>query len=183
MSESAEQKTKRKFIEHLDSADWCYQYSAIYVEPADAKNFALEDGQRLRKRIARKFNRQPFLYRLCLLNRKYHIIDVVENVDKETGEILDDYIVKGKELLETNYELTAFHTFFTTQKIVFKDLQVVVNACVDGRSVRLLNRRISAAKLESYQAKVRNQNPHNLKHFFGDKKINRIALCNKKAID
>jgi len=47
--------------------------------------------------------------------------------------------------------------------------------------IGMLYRARTEAQVIRYRSAVKVQKPHNLKRFFGDKKINRIALLNQKA--
>ncbi|MDB6081986.1 MAG: hypothetical protein JWO53_1258 [Chlamydiia bacterium] len=175
MSESPDERTKRVFIQHLDLADWSYQYSIFYYDKKDAQDFAIGDSQKLRKAIARKFNDRPFLYRLCLLYRKKRY-ESAETIDEKTGEAIET-----TEISETGYEETAYHMFFTTAKLSFKDLQLVVDKCCASQMI-IRNRTRSEEQIVSYKSAVKNQRSHNLKNFFGNKKINRFSFLNAKAL-
>lgn len=147
MTESAEQRTKRRFREYLDLTDWTYQYSFFYQCSEDAREFALSDATRLKEKLrrAKSLRSQPFLYRLCL------------------------------------YQANAFHTVFTTKPIDLNYLQALIEKA-SKCELKVAGRAVSEWKIERYKNSVYTQRPHNLVGFFGDKKINRIALLNAKAI-
>jgi hypothetical protein len=63
MSETSEDKTKRKFVAHLRKPIWTIQYSVFYVNPAESYRL-LEDQKRFRRELKRKFPDQPFLVRV-----------------------------------------------------------------------------------------------------------------------
>ena len=63
MSETSEDKTKRKFVAHLRKPIWTIQYSVFYVNPAESYKL-LEDQKRFRREMKRKFPEQPFLVRV-----------------------------------------------------------------------------------------------------------------------
>ena len=147
MTETAEQRTKRRFIEYLDMTEWEYQYSFFYQCAMDAREFALVDAAKLKEKLrrTRSLQSQPFLYRLCL------------------------------------YKSNAFHTVFTTKKVD----QILLKSLVEKVAkveIRIMGREITSWKIEKYKRAVSKQRPHDLKGFFGDKKINRIALLNIKHI-
>lgn len=68
MSESSEDKTRRKFAKYLLHPRWAYQYSFFYEDPADSKSL-LNDQKLFRQKLRRKFPNQPFLVRVQTLKR------------------------------------------------------------------------------------------------------------------
>ena len=169
VSESAKDRTKRTFCEYMNLCTWKYQYSFFHNDFDVAKEFAITDGQILRKVLGRKFKDQPFLYRLCLNSHKQES----ETVNETTGEIT---LVNEKSIL------LPYHMFFTTRKLPEGALSDAINYCMDGE-LNCMYRPVRPAKLQSYRSAVKVQEPHNLKRFFGDRKINRISLLNQKAIE
>lgn len=147
MTESAEQRTKRRFNEYLGLTKWTYQYSFFYQDSSDARACALDDATKLKEKLRRTkaLRTQPFLYRLCL------------------------------------YRANAFHTIFTTKPIDLELLESVMLK-VNHLEIRVVGRSLSAEKIENYRRSVNAQRPHNLISFFGDKKINRIALLNAACL-
>lgn len=172
MSESAEDKSKRKFCEYLELAAWSYQYSFFYDDLELAKAHAIQEGATLRKALARAYSDQPFLYRLALTTYGYK--SAREEVDEETGEIIT--LPKEKGIV------VPFHMFLTTEKLERKVVDKLLKKPSLGAISTFLGRTKTEAQIQRYGTAVRNQNPHNLKKYFGDKKINRIALLNQKAI-
>jgi hypothetical protein len=148
LTESAEQRTKRRFIEYMDLTTWTHQYSFFYQSPEDARACALSDATKLKEKLrkTKALKSQPFLYRLCL--RKAN----------------------------------AYHMVFTTKAV---DLELLRSIALKTSEVeiRVLGKKLPDWKIESYKKRVSRQEPHNLVGFFGDKKINRIALLNVKAIE
>lgn len=168
MSESAEEKTKRRFVECANLGIWNYQYSFFHNNPDTAKDFAERDKQGLKRILSRKF-KQPFLYRLCLSKRGR---TVVEHADEDTGEIISH--------IRSNGELVPYHMFLTTKKLptgFWDDIKDRFDVDLD-----MAYRTKSSDQVEKYAQAVLKQKPHNLKRFFGDKKINRIALLNVALI-
>lgn len=70
MTESAEDRSKRKFCEYLRSYPWVKQISIFYEDTDVAIEQALTDGPKLRKALARAFPESVFLWRLALKNLK-----------------------------------------------------------------------------------------------------------------
>lgn len=68
MSESSEEKTRRKFAKYLLDPRWMYQYSFFYEEPEYSKSL-IEDQKVFRQELRRKFPNQPFLVRVQTLKR------------------------------------------------------------------------------------------------------------------
>lgn len=79
------------------------------------------------------------------------------------------------------YRENAYHTIFTN-KPVDEQLLYSIFFKVSAVDFKVAGREVADWKIEKYRRAVTEQRPHNLKRFFGDKKINRIALLNKKAI-
>lgn len=172
MSESPEDKSKRLYCQYLSLADWRYQYSFFYDDQEIAKEYAIQEGATLRKALARAFKDQPFLYRLALTTYGYKAAR--GEVDEETGEIIQLPKEKGV--------VVPFHMFLTTQELNREALGKLLKKQSLGGINTMLYRTRTDDHIRRYGTAVRNQKPHNLKRFFGDKKINRIALLNKKAI-
>jgi len=68
MSESSEDKTRRKFAKYLLDPRWTYQYSFFYEDPTESKSL-LDDQKLFRQELRRKFPNQPFLVRVQTLKR------------------------------------------------------------------------------------------------------------------
>lgn len=148
MTESAEQRTKRRFNEYLALTTWTHQYSFFYQDSKDARACALDDATKLKEKLRRTkaLKAQPFLYRLCL------------------------------------YKANAFHTIFTTKAVDLDLLESIIGK-VSEVELRTVGRELPEGKIENYKQATNRQRPHNLVGFFGDKKINRIALLNNKSIN
>lgn len=147
MSETAEQRSKRRFNEYLDLKIWTHQYSFFYQCSEDARACALSDSAKFKEKLRRTkaLKSQPFLYRLCL------------------------------------YRGNAFHTIFTNEAIEVGLLETII-CKASGAEFKVVGREIPEWKIKKYRCSVSKNPPHNLKGFFGDKKINRIALLNAKKI-
>ncbi|WP_342243231.1 hypothetical protein [Pseudomonas sp. OTU5201] len=65
MSESSEDKTKRKYVDQLLAGIWTYQYSVFYQNPDDSHQL-IEDAASFKQGLSRKFPNQPFLIRVSL---------------------------------------------------------------------------------------------------------------------
>ncbi len=172
MSETPEEKTKRRFCDYMELADWKYQYSFFHNDLEVAQLSAIQDGAIIRKVLSRNFKTQPFLYRLCLTSRGYR--QARELVDEETGEIFS--------LPAEKPALLPFHMFLTTEKLDYGLVcSLIGKYCIDSE-VGILYRVRSKGQMIRYKSAVKIQKPHNLKRFFGDGKINRIALLNRRAL-
>lgn len=94
MTETAEQRTKRRFNEYLDLTTWTHQYSFFYQNSEDAKAYALDDATKLKEKLRRtkSLRHQPFLYRLCLYKANaFHTVFTTKPIDLE---LLDSIIAK-----------------------------------------------------------------------------------------
>ncbi|MDX9664436.1 hypothetical protein QMK50_05565 [Pseudomonas sp. P5_152] len=68
MSESSEDKTKRRFLAVLKGNSWNYQYSVFYDKPELSVNM-LSDMAKFKQRLSRLYPDQPFLIRLQELRK------------------------------------------------------------------------------------------------------------------
>lgn len=69
MTESAEDRSKRKFCDHLTSYEWTSQISAFYEDQDVAIESVIIEGAKLRKALARAFPESVFLWRLMIKHR------------------------------------------------------------------------------------------------------------------
>jgi hypothetical protein len=180
MTESAEDKSKRKFIKHLNSTDWSKQFSIFYLDEQSSREHAIEDSRRLRKMLGKEYRQQPWLYRLCLLYRKFKVSDI-EVFDLDTGEI-----TTSREYIDIeDPQHIVFHTLFTTSDFTrrkYEEFQSLVKQCCNPL-VNVRRQFRSADDLEIYQDSIKRQKPHNLKKYFGaGKKIHRFSLVNQAAL-
>ena len=65
MTETSEDKTKRKYVDQLMADIWKYQYSVFYQNPDDSIRL-IDDADTFKQGMGRKFPNQPFLIRVCL---------------------------------------------------------------------------------------------------------------------
>jgi hypothetical protein len=79
------------------------------------------------------------------------------------------------------YRANAYHTVFTTSPIDLDLLHSLILK-VSPVEINVAGRELLDWKIETYRRAVSKQRPHNLVAFFGNRKINRIALLNAKAI-
>jgi len=68
MSESSEDKTKRKYVHVLTSNPWPFQCSIFYANPTESTRL-LDDMKRFKQRLRRKLPTSPMLIRIKLLHR------------------------------------------------------------------------------------------------------------------
>jgi hypothetical protein len=184
MTESAEDRSKRKFIKHLTSADWNYQVTVFYKTEEASKANAIEDSKKLRKMLGKEFNQYPWLYRLCLLHRKFGV-SYETSIDEETGEITTE---------KTHYEIEepehiAYHTFFTTsgqfpRSRLDKIKRLMTSCCGAVVNIRGQNRFSGSYReddLARYIGSIKTQKPHNLTKYFGTNP-HRFSLINEAAL-
>lgn len=76
MTESSEDKTKRRYIRQLLTYPWAYQTSLFY--PSEQESLALiDDLSSIKAKLRRKYPDQPFLLRLAL---KHHPAPASETI-------------------------------------------------------------------------------------------------------
>lgn len=68
MSESSEDKSKRKYVALLTGNEWRHQYSVFYDDPTQSVRL-LSDMVRFKQSLRRKVADQPFLIRIQTLNK------------------------------------------------------------------------------------------------------------------
>ncbi|MET0015019.1 MAG: hypothetical protein ABW088_15310 [Sedimenticola sp.] len=159
MSESSEDRTKRKYINYLHSCEWKYQYSIFYKSIAASKE-AVNHAHKLKRNFSRTF-KNPLLHRLQLRG----------GLDPK---IFDDG-VPGKRVI------AAYHSFFSTDKLDREKLEDIAGRVVDGQ-IKVNYRSLRPEKLARIESAIKNQKPHDLITFFGKSNIQRISLLNKKYI-
>lgn len=114
MSESSEDKTRRKFAKYLLHPRWTYQYSFFYEDPADSKSL-IEDQKLFRQELRRKFPNQPFLVRVQTLKRpgrEFQAYLTIYTTQKTEGmfELSEQYFpvnVLYRQLTERRREVKA----------------------------------------------------------------------------
>lgn len=63
MSETSEDKSKRKYLKVLKENEWSYQYSVFYDDPVQSVNL-LDDMVAFKRYLRRQYKDQPFLFRI-----------------------------------------------------------------------------------------------------------------------
>ena len=159
MSESSEDKSKRIFIEHLDSCNWQYQLSIFYQSYRSSRD-AIEHSKEFRKWISR-YHPHKILWRLAL---------------KNTESFFTPDAPKGKASVTMPY-----HTlFFTIKPDREKITEKFESICRSEVKTRI--RKLTPEKIDSYKNSVSNQKPHNLNMIFFERKINRFSIMNKDKL-
>ncbi|HEX5057209.1 MAG TPA: hypothetical protein VFX02_12025 [Gammaproteobacteria bacterium] len=171
MSETAEYRSKRRFCSYLKDNPWQWQYTVFYTFVEEGQK-AIEHGKALRRLLAAKYTSQPFLWRLCL-----KIVPTIYFDDE--ADYFDPRDVENNHSVPR--VVMPFHTLFTTEKLrytpLFQNISMKINS-----GIWLKNRRVSPYKVERYCRAVMLEKPHDLKKFFGDKKINRFSLINRASL-
>jgi len=183
MSESAEDRTKRRFLNLFNLTGWGVQISIFYPNKEESQLHAIKDSKNLRKMLGKAYKDQPWLYRLCLLYRKTKTETRWEDeVDEETGEITEVEVKVQIEIDEPNH--IAYHTFFTTENFSirkFETLKGLLKAQC-GCDVTIRRRTLYEAKLDSYARAVKKGRAHNFKKYFGCSP-HRYGLINEAALN
>ena len=162
MPESPEQKNKRQFLERLNSYVWDRQISIFFDDYEDTLD-AIEHSAKIRENLPRAFPDSPFLYRLCKTRPKPQLIEAIGIPESEPKAV-------------------PFLVFFTTNfECETSELNTRVSKWI-GASVNVMQQKFSDTRKTKYASSVSNQRPHDLKAFFGDRKITRSTLLNKKKL-
>lgn len=161
MSETAEEKTTRRFVEKLDQQSWKYQIT-VFLTSADDIDNALELFQKARKHIARKLPNQTLLWRLC----------------QKQGN--------PKRIFRSTYTGTAtsivapYITIFITKPVTSDEFKSLLSGLNIAARLKLSKRNIDDEKVASYRASVKRQAPHNLAKVFGKAAFRRFGTLNQK---
>lgn len=163
MSESPVDRSKRRFLEHLDSHQWTYQVS-MFLDYYGDREHSLDVFNSVRDRIARVYKGQPFLWRLAA----------------KRG--LPPSYFKDEEDIGLAKVTSPYLTLFTDTPIPRKQIEHIIDKMPEELQLRVKVRTLSTVKLNRYEEAVKKQKPHNLKAIYGDRKINRFGLLNSKNL-
>lgn len=150
MSETTQDKTKRKLLHALHTYPWSYQYSIFFDESEDSI-YLLDELPIFKKALRRVFPAEAMLLHVRLLKASNHPIP---------------------------RKTQAYVSIFTLNKLDATRLNSIMEKCISDQT-RLLCRKISPSKLNRTINSIQKQSLHNLVKFFGEKKVNRYALLNK----
>jgi hypothetical protein len=156
MPESSEDKSKRIFIEHLDSCNWQYQVSIFYQSYRSSRD-AIEHSKEFRKWISR-YHPHKTLWRLVLRNT-------------------ESFYIPDAPIGKTTVTMPYHTLFFTVKPNIKKIAEKFESIC--RNEVNVKNQKVTPEKLNSYKNSVNNQKPHNLNMVFFERKINRFSILNK----
>lgn len=160
MTESPEERSKRKFLNYYDQHDWKYQITIFLKSPDDVKN-AQELFAKARKHFARKNPDYPTLWRIGVKGVRPQ--EVFRDYDGDKSIINMPYI-----------------TFFTTREFDYTEAVALFDNLKVSERFDIRQRSFTGLKPIKYRRSVKNQRPHNLKAPLGEKKINRFGILNPK---
>lgn len=164
MSETSEEKTKRRFITNYNNDYFTTQISIFYLHSYDGLK-ALKHKLTVTNLVRRTYPEQCFLYRLCLTTTDTKHLDDLRDTQPSQGEVLMGY-----------------HTFFTNNKIDSERLTRALNKRLDG-SVRVTQRLLSGRKKLFYTSSFKKGELHDLHSYFGiTGQIKRLSTLNKKHL-
>lgn len=156
MSEPSEEKTKRKYLAHLNEYEWSYQYSLFYDDTEESRHL-LDDMVGFKQALRRKWPDAAFLIR-------------IQSHRKDVGN--------G----HANRELQAFLSILCTNKlegIMDGFLDPLFSA-----PVNIIYKRLSIAKQRQIFSSISRQRAHDLTKIFKDKTtpIKRYSVLNKAQL-
>lgn len=154
MTETSEEKTKREYIRMLASYEWSHQHSVFYQDEEESINL-LDDMVAFKKLLRRRHPDQPFLIRIQMLNKKLNKADGAEK------------------------KLQAYLVIITTKRI--KDIKSIAESTFCA-PVNILGRPYRKDRIERNTETIKKESSHNLKNFFGDKRIKRWTLINRHLL-
>ncbi|NKQ10643.1 hypothetical protein [Pseudomonas sp. SST3] len=156
MSETSEEKTKRKYLQLMNDYEWSYQYSIFYDDPSYSCRL-LEDMVGFKQALRRKWPDTAFLIR-------------IQSHRREMGA--------GSN----NKVLQAFLSILSTSKLQgimdgFLDPLFAVQ-------VNIMYKRLSIDKQKRMYQAIAQQMPHDLSKVFKDKTgpIKRYTILNKTKL-
>lgn len=150
MSETSEDKSKRKYLHLLNTYEWNYQHSLFYQEPEDSKSL-LDDMIKFKQSLRRRCADQALLIRIQLLRKK------------------TTHNPNGTE--------QAYLTILSTENI--KPSIKEAAELTMSSPCNVATKRLSAEKHTTIASAIKSQKPHNLERFFGKQKINRFTILNR----
>lgn len=150
MSETSEDKSKRKYLKLLNDYEWNYQHSLFYENPEDSK-LLLDDMIRFKQFSRRRCADHALLIRVQLLRKK------------------TAYNPNGTE--------QAYLTILATKDIK-ASIQEAAKTTISS-PCNVVIKQLSAEKKNSIASAIKSQKPHNLERFFGKEKINRFTVLNR----
>lgn len=153
MSESSDEKTRRKYLQLMNDYEWSYQYSLFYDDPHDSRRL-LDDMVKFKQALRRKWPDTAFLIR-------------VQSHRKDMGN--------GN----ANKVLQAFLSILSTSKlqgIIDGFLDPLFSA-----PVNVMYRRLSLGKQKQIYHSIARQRPHDLTKVFKAKTspIKRYSVLNR----
>lgn len=154
MTESADNKTKRKYLKMLNQYEWSYQYSIFYEDAQDSHKL-LDDMVGFKQRLRRKYPDTAFLVRIQAHRKRWE---------------------------GASPELQAFLMILSTSKLQgilddYLDSQFTA-------PVRMIYQKISEGKLRSIYRSIAKQSPHQLHKIFTapTSTIKRFSVLNKTKL-
>src|SRR5690606_33648720 len=112
MTESAEERSKRRLVSYLQAYEWTHQISIFYLS-LDESREAILDSQKIRKAIPRAWKDQAFLW---VLRTKNYLTawTMVTLDDGNTDIILPGYAgwLPDEDSSKSSF-LMPYHVFFT----------------------------------------------------------------------
>lgn len=88
MTESTEDKTKRRYLEYLMLYEWSYQYSFFYKDHEYSREL-IHHKPKLTRALSQRFQSQPFLLRVQILNKSKRLQAYVTVFTTEKISMLD----------------------------------------------------------------------------------------------
>jgi hypothetical protein len=150
MSESSEEKSKRKYLNLLCNYQWPYQHSVFYSDLTESTAL-LGDMIKFKQALRRCCPKQPFLIKIQLLNKK-------TPHNPEGGQ-------------------QAYLAIFTTEKT--KTAIAFATEKAMRAETNVIYKKLTREKIANIALAINNQKPHNLEKFFKKEKINRYTILNK----
>lgn len=166
MTESAEQKTRRKFSTLYLKYDWRFQ-TTVFLKEYESRLEFLEYAKVMRRELPKVFPETAFLWRLILSRAKTY---------RFTG-------YDGKAATTNMPAITLFHYHKIMKEDVEDSLEAALAKHFSGNYVPLfaMRRTIITEKYHRYPKTVKNGKPQNLEKYFSLEKCpQRYGIINKK---
>lgn len=156
MSETSEEKTRRRYLQIMNDYEWSYQYSLFYDNPDDSYRL-LDDMVKFKQALRRKWPNTAFLIR-------------IQSHRRDMGTERKDKV------------LQAFLSILSTSKL--QGVMDGFLDSLFSAQVNIIYKKLSVGKQKQIYNSIARQQPHDLAKVFKHKKgpIKRYSILNKTRL-
>lgn len=162
MTETSQEKTKRKTVEILSSDQWSYQLS-IFYRCFSNRLLALEHKEKVTRVLKRLNPEQTMLYRLCLYNAPHEHLDDINDNDLLT-------------------ERMPYHAIFSPFPFDQDESEIAkALSKATGVTISVLKRSFKGGLKRRYLSAIKAGELHELKEYFTTNRVRSYYLINRKG--